>query len=141
MTTAATDNSNVTALKHAYRRWHDTKGGSVDDWMKLLADDINFNSIAQGAPHVAYMMAYDKKQMLRDYFDGLAKNWSMDHFTMEEFISQGDVVVVRGNCAWKNKQTGKTCETPKIDYWRFRDGKVVEYFEYYDTAAVQAASM
>jgi ketosteroid isomerase-like protein len=31
-------------------------------------------------------------------------------------------------------------DTPKIDFWRFRDGKVVEFYEYYDTARVFAAA-
>ena len=139
--TATTENGHLAALKHAYERWDKSKGTSVDEWMALLGDDIKFNSIAAGAAHVAYMTTYDRKQALRSYFDGLARHWSMIHFTMDEFITQGDVVVVRGSCAWQNKRTGKVCSTPKIDYWRFKDGKVVEYFEYYDTAGVHAAAV
>ena len=40
---------NVEILKAAYKRWSDTKGGSVDDWMKVCADNIDFGSLAQGA--------------------------------------------------------------------------------------------
>jgi ketosteroid isomerase-like protein len=142
MSTGATghESSNVATLKNAYARWHTTKGGSVDDWMALLADDIKFGSLAGGAAHVSYLTNYDTKQALRSYFDGLAKSWSMIHFTMDEFITQGDVVVVRGNCSWQHKGTGKVCSTPKVDYWRFKDGKAIEYFEYYDTAGVHAAA-
>ena len=39
---------NKELLRGAYARWQETKGGSVDDWMKLLADDITFGSIAEG---------------------------------------------------------------------------------------------
>ena len=137
---AVKDTANVAALRRAYTRWHQSKGSSVDEWMALLADSITFNSLAAGAAHVAYLTSYDRKQALRPYFDGIFKNWTMIHFTVTEFIEQGDVVVARGSCAWQNKRTGKICETPKMDYWRFRDGKAVEYFEYYDTAGVQAAS-
>ena len=50
-------------------------------------------------------------------------------------------MVMVGSTAWRNKATGKVCETPKVDVWRFRDGKAVEYCEYYDTAKMlQAAS-
>jgi len=31
-------------------------------------------------------------------------------------------------------------ETPKVDFWRFRDGKAVEFYEYFDTACVAAAA-
>ena len=57
----------------------------------------------------------------------------------EHFIAQGDRVVMLGRCAWRYKKTGKVVWTPKADFWRFADGKAVEYFEYYDTAQVHAA--
>lgn len=47
---------------------------------------------------------------------------------------------MRGSTAWRNKRTGKTAETPKVDFWRFRGGKAVEYYEYFDTARVIAAA-
>ena len=40
-------------LKHAYKRWSDTHGDSVDEWMKICADNIAFGSLAQGAPQGA----------------------------------------------------------------------------------------
>jgi len=46
--------SNVAVLKDAYRRWHDSKGGSVDHWMGLVADDIKFGSLAQAAAEMAF---------------------------------------------------------------------------------------
>ncbi len=33
---------NVEILKTAYTRWSDTKGESVDDWLKICADNIDF---------------------------------------------------------------------------------------------------
>jgi hypothetical protein len=59
---------------------------------------------------------------------------------VDEFIAQGDAVFMRGSTAWRNKRTGRTAETPKVDFWRFRDGKAVEFYEYYDTARVIAAA-
>jgi len=44
------ESSNVATLKDAYRRWHESKGGSVDHWMAICADDIKFGSLAQAAP-------------------------------------------------------------------------------------------
>ena len=31
-------------------------------------------------------------------------------------------------------------DTPKADFWTFRDGKIVEFYELYDTAALLAAA-
>ena len=77
---------------------------------------------------------------MKAYFDGLLTDWTMVHYTVDEYIAQGDTVVARGACAWTNKTTGKIAETPKVDFWRFRDGKAVEFYEYFDTACVAAAA-
>ncbi len=133
---------NVEVLKAAYARWRDTKGGSVDDWMKLCTDNIAFGSLAQGAaPAVQYMTSYSNRDALKDYFSGLARDWQMMDWQTKEFIAQGDRVVVLVNCTWKFKKNGKVVSTPKADVWRMKDGKAVEYFEYYDTAQVHAAAV
>jgi ketosteroid isomerase-like protein len=36
--------------------------------------------------------------------------------------------------------TGKTAQSPEADIFRFRDGKIVEFVEFFDTAAAVAAS-
>ena len=131
---------NVEVLRHAYRRWSDTRGGSVDDWMKICADEIAFGSIAQGSPEGAkYLTAYHNKEQLREYFAGLAHDWEMIEFVAENFVAQGDRVVMLGRCAWKYKRTGKVVWTPKADSWRFANGKAVEFYEFYDTAQVHQA--
>jgi ketosteroid isomerase-like protein len=137
----ADTNSNVATLKAAYARWNESKGASVEHWMGLLADDIKFGSLAAGAVHLAFTKSYDNKQAVRDYFAGLAGDWDMIHYTVNEYIAQGDLVAARGSTSWKNKRTGKIFATPKMDFWRFRDGTIVEFFEFYDTAGVQAAAM
>ena len=131
---------NVAILKDVYRRWHDSKGGSVDDFLDMVADDIKFGSLARGAPEMKFATAYSNRQALRGYFDGLLTDWEMIHYTTDEYVAQGDAVFMRGSTAWRNKRTGKVAETPKIDFWRFRDGKAVEFYEYYDTALVFAAA-
>jgi ketosteroid isomerase-like protein len=134
------ETKNVEKLKAAYKSWHETKGGSVDQWMSFMADDVKFGSLAGGAPHVPFTTTYTSKQALKAYFAGLLAGWEMLHYTADEYIAQGESVVMRGSTAWRSKLTGKVCSTPKLDYWCFRDGKAVEYFEYFDTAGLQAAA-
>ena len=131
---------NVEILKEAYARWHDSKGGSVDHWMSIVADDIRFGSLAQGAAPVAFATNYSNRAALRGYFDGLLSDWEMIHYTVDEFVAQGECVFARGSTAWRNKQTRKVVDTPKADFWRLRGGKVVEFYEYYDTARLIAAA-
>jgi ketosteroid isomerase-like protein len=49
-------------------------------------------------------------------------------------------VAVQGSTAWRHRRTGKSVDTAKADFFAFRGGKIVEFFEYYDTARVLAAT-
>ena len=131
---------NVSVLKEAYRRWNDSRGGSVDHWMSICAENIAFGSLIQGAaPKVAYMTGYNARDELGRYFEGLARDWEMIEYKVNHLVAQQDRVVMLGHCAWRNKNTGKVVSTPKADSWRFANGKAVEYYEYFDTAQVIAA--
>lgn len=87
MSDAAT---NVAVLKDAYHRWHESKGGSVDHWMTLVAEDIKFGSLAQAAPEMAFARTYSNRDALRGYFDGLVGDWEMIHYTTDEFVAEGE---------------------------------------------------
>jgi ketosteroid isomerase-like protein len=89
--------------------------------------NVNFGSLARGAPPAAFLTTYDNREALREYFKGLLSSWSMIHYTIDEYVAQGDAVFARDSCAWI---------APKVDFWRFRNGKAIEFYEYYDTASV-----
>jgi uncharacterized protein len=133
--------TNVQLLKEAYSRWNDSKGASVDYWFdNVIGPHISFGSIPRGAAPLAFATDYDDRTKLRGYFDGLLSDWTMVHYTVNEYVAQGDTVVARGSCAWTNKRTKKLAETPKVDFWRFKNGKAVEFYEYFDTAHVIGAA-
>jgi ketosteroid isomerase-like protein len=137
---AMSEAANVAMLQEGYRRWHESRGASVDHWMTICAENINFGSLAEAPPTMAFAKTYSNREAMRSYFDGLLADWEMIHYTVGEFVAQGDAVFMRGSTAWRNKRTGQTVDTPKVDFWRFRDGKAVEFYEYFDTARVIAAA-
>jgi ketosteroid isomerase-like protein len=132
--------ANVELLRAAYADWVSSKGQSVEHWMRLLSDEIQFGSLAQGAPLMTFTAPRRTREQVRGYFQGLLNDWEMLRYTVDEFVAQGDAVVMRGSCAWRHKRTGKSVDTPKLDFWRFKDGKAVEFFEYFDTARALAAA-
>ncbi|MDI3565110.1 hypothetical protein [Bradyrhizobium sp. Arg816] len=51
--------ANVQLLKEAYRRWNDSKGGSVDYWFdSVIGPQIKFDSLPQGARAVPFAKCY-----------------------------------------------------------------------------------
>jgi uncharacterized protein len=131
---------NKELLIKAYKRWHETKGGSVNEWMEIIDDSISFGSLAEGQAMAPFTARVQGKQKLAGYFAGLVGGWTMLHFTPRQFIAEGDWVVMVGSTGWTNKSTGKTFETPKVDVWRLREGKAVEFYEWYDTAGLAKAA-
>jgi len=128
------ESKNVEILKDAYQRWHDSKAGSVDHWLSLMSDDVKFRSLAEGAKTMEFTRTSTCKDDVKRYFAGLSADWEMIYYRIDEYIAQGDRIVALGHVSFKNKRTGKVLETPKADFHRFRDGKICEFFEFYDTA-------
>ncbi len=82
------ESAHVAVLTEAYRRWHDSRGGSVDHWMSICDDNIRFGSLAQAAPAMEFAATYNNRQALRGYFDGLLSDWEMIHYTVDEFVAR-----------------------------------------------------
>jgi uncharacterized protein len=130
---------NVAKLKEGYRRWHESRGSSLDYWMSICDDDVRFGSIAQAPPGAAYLASYNGRAAMEQYFEGLARDWEMIEYIVDDLIAQGDRVVMLGRCSFRFRKSGCVVTTPKADAWRFKDGKAVEFFEYFDTAQLRDA--
>ena len=131
----------VAKLRAAYQQWHDSRGQNVEAWLVLMSDDVQVHSIADGAQGLEFSAPRQGKAALQGYFSALHADWEMIYYTVDEFVVEGNTVVVFGKCAWRNRRTGKTAESHIINRWRFRDGLAVAYYEYYDTAKAFAATI
>jgi len=136
---ATADPKNLAKLKDTYRAWHDTKGKSVDMWMDLFAENVRLRSLAGGRTGAAFTQEVRSKAQMGQYFGGLLNDWQMIHYTTDDFIVDGDRIAMRGSTAWSNRKTGRVVETRKADFVTFKDGKIVEFEEFYDTAGLLAA--
>jgi ketosteroid isomerase-like protein len=135
-----TEVDNVAILKQAYAEWAGQRGQSVDCWMSIVADDARLTSLADGAQGVTFTRPRTGKSEILDYLKGLTAEWDMLFYRIDEHIAQGDRVVALGSTSWRNKRTGKVMVTPKVDIWRMRNGKIVQFAEFYDTAKLIAAA-
>lgn len=134
------EQANVEILKTAFKVWNETRGGSIDHWLSILAEDVDFRSLAEGEKGLEFTSRRSARDEVAEYLQGLVDQLEMIHYTVDEYVAQDDRVIAIGRTAWKNRVTGKAFDTPKVDVVRFRDGQIVEFFELYDTAMVLAAS-
>ena len=132
--------ANLKLVKDAYARWGAERETSFDYWLDLMGEELRFCSLGQGAAGLEFSQTCYTKQGVRGYFLRVAQDWEMQSFRPEHYLADGDWVVMRGAIAWRHRRTGKIVDTPKADFLRLRDGKIVEFHEFYDTAAAIAAT-
>lgn len=132
--------SNLDRLKAAYRTWHDSKGASTDTWLDLLSDTVHVRSMHEETPGLSFAKDRFSKQQMVDYFSSLLNDWTMDHFSPEDYVCEDNRIAVYGHCAWFYKANGNKAECLFSHLWRFEDGKVVEFTEVFDSAKAAAAA-
>jgi len=131
----------VALLKEAYREWERSRGENGDCWLSILDDNVTLRSLSDGRPGMEFTRQRHSKIDVASYLAGLTADWEMLSWRVEEYIAQNDRVAVLANCAWRNKRTNKSIETPIVHLWRFKNLKITEFFEFYDTATAQAAAV
>jgi len=134
------ESTNLTLIENAYALWNSEGEDNFAHWMSLMDDNVHWRSLAGGVTGMEFTADCDCKNDVVGYFTRLAQDWKMLHYTADHYIAQGDWVVMRGRCGWRNRRTGKEVQTPKADFLRLKDGKIVEFHEFYDTAAALAGT-
>jgi uncharacterized protein len=132
-------NDNAATLLAAYRGWNASKG-DPHYWLDIVAAEIRLNSLADGAAPLEFTAARQGAEQLKAYLAGLLADWRMNFQNLKEIIAEGDRLCAIVEMSWTNKRSAKTFEGLKVDIWRFKDGKAVEFQEFYDTARAMAAA-
>jgi len=122
-------------VRDAYALWSESKGMRSDQWMELLADSIEMRTVL--TPDLPDDLAANRRTLsgALEYFQTVARDWEMIHYTVDRMVDGGDDVVMIGRCAWRNRATARVVDTPKVDVWRFEDGKAVSFLEMFDSLA------
>ena len=126
------EEANVARLRKAYKAWYETRG-DAEVWYNILADEIALGSLADGRPGMEFTKPCASKEEVMGYFEGLARDWLMESYHINEYVAQGGRVVALGEMSWTHRRTGKTVTMPKVDVWLFQDGKATQFMEHYDT--------
>jgi ketosteroid isomerase-like protein len=126
-------------IKTRYKTWDRGKGKTGDLFIDLLSDDATFRSIGGGVEAMQFTRSHSTKEKVRAYFEGLALDWQMIFYNVRLFLVAGSTIAVVCECCWKHKHTGKIVHSPKLDVIQVKDGKMQDFFEYFDTHQAYAA--
>ena len=136
------NNPHVIALRHAYRRWRETKGGSADEILALFDDKIEMRSVLGSDVPSELAGIHRTRAQAADYFAALAAEWEMIDYVVDQFVADGEYgedVVMIGRCAWRHRATGAEVDTLKVDIWHFEFGKATRFTEMFDSLAFARA--
>lgn len=112
--------------------------GDVPAILELLTDDIEW--ISPGPPDVIPEAGtYRGKEEVGRFFATLAEAADFQKFEPQEFIAQGDHVVVLISSEATVKRTGRKLTDHAAHVWTFKGGKVARFEIFNDTAALVAA--
>jgi ketosteroid isomerase-like protein len=121
--------SNTDTLRQGYEAFG---RGDLDGATENFADDIRWEN--PEAPQLPNSGVTEGKDGVKQLFMSLGEYWESFTITPDEFIEQGDTVVVLSHAEATSKETGKSVKLPWVHIWRFSDGKVTEVQALTDTA-------
>jgi ketosteroid isomerase-like protein len=113
--------------------------GNVAAVLDLCTDDIKWT--CPGPEDILpYTGTHVGKEGVAKFFKEIYANKDFPKFEVKDYVSEGNKVVALGYWDAKSKKTGK----PYSGYWAmafyFRDGKLAEHREYYDSYGEAMAS-
>jgi ketosteroid isomerase-like protein len=82
---------------------------------------------------------YVGKQEIGHFFARVSETMQFDLFEVREFIAENDQVVVLGRSTTRFPGVAKTVTCDWTMLFKFADGKLVKFQEFYDTAPVEKA--
>jgi ketosteroid isomerase-like protein len=119
------------------RRGYDAFGrGDITALLGLFDEQIEW--VSSGPPELITSGRRTGRQAVAEFFTAVNEVFDIQRFDPQEFIAQGDRVVVLGHESARVRATGKVVDSDWAHVFTMKNGKVAAFQEYVDTAPVVA---
>src|SRR3954469_2381386 len=112
--------------------------GDVQRILDRLDAPITWKGVYGAGPHVPTSGERRGKIQVGEFFKQVADSVSFSSFEPKEFIATGDTVVTLGHYTAKTP-IGKTFDADFAMVFKLRNGNVIEFQEFTDSAAINAS--
>ena len=128
------EQDNIAIVQQAYNNF---QTGNIPALLGQLSDDVTWQ--LPEMENVPFSGKRTTPAGVGDFFSLIGDNEEPLRFEPREFVAQGDKVVSLGYYQWRLKANGREFDSDFAHVFTIRDGKVVAFQEYTDTAACAAA--
>jgi len=128
------EQENTKLAKRVYELF---KSGDVEGFLNMFSDDVSWET--PKVENTPYNGKIKGKENLVKWITGFTEAEEMTVFEQDEFIAQGNRIVMLGHCENRVKSTNKEYETHLVHIFTIKDGKITEFLILFDTAASEKA--
>ena len=125
---------NKSIVNQAYSNF---QNGDINGILNLLVDDVSWELPEMNG--VPFAGKRSGRAAVGEFFASVGASQEAIRFEPQALIAEGDRVVALGSYEWKVKATNREFKGDFAHAWTIRDGKVVAFHEYTDTAACRDA--
>ena len=117
--------------------YNNFKSGNIEALLNLMSNDVTWTlPEMEGVPFAGRRSG---RASVGEFFATVGASQEPLKFEPRELIAEGDKVVALGSYEWRLIANGREFSGDFAHAWTIRDGKVVAFHEYTDTAACRDA--
>lgn len=129
------EQENVKIVQEAYAAFEQM---DVERLMSLFADEANW-FVPGPTDVIPTAGARQGREQIAQFFSTLHESEDIEEFVPKFFVAQDERVITFGRTLSRVRATKRTYETEWTQVFTFHDGKIVNFREFYDTAAAVEA--
>lgn len=123
-------------IRIAQKAYADFGRGDIPAVLDAVDENVEWVTPDIGLPPGG---TYRGRAAVAQFFQQVGETWEFRAFEPREYIASGDRVAVQGSYAFTSRSTGRSASCDWVMVWKMRDGKVVQFQEYVDTAVLRDA--
>jgi len=128
------EEANKRVVRDGYKKF---RTGDINGLLKLCSPDIDLT--VPEVENSPFAGPWHGRRSVEEFFNLFSDTQEITDFEPREFIAQGEKVVVLGRRTSTVRSTGRHYSTEWVHVFTVRDGKLVSFHEFYDTAAALRA--
>lgn len=133
--TVSANNTAATANKNLLSRCYDAYAAcDPQPLVSLFDEEASYNSVAR-CDEFSFAGPCHGRRAVLENIARIHADYDLEKYAINRMIAQDDLVAVHADVGFRYKSTGNLVAIDKVDLFRMRDGKIIEFNEFFDTAS------